>query len=316
MYYLSQNEYLKKLFGCRVHRIVVDAGFTCPNRDGKVGVGGCIYCDEEGSRAAYCKPQFSISEQVKSGIQHIRRRFNAEKFVVYFQPFTNTYAPVETLRKIYDEGLNHLDVVGLTIGTRPDCVPDDVLDLIASYGSAGQPHRVAPTFGQPQGVAPTKSIAPQNKNYYVLLELGLQSASNKTLEQINRKHTVETFIDAVQRAKKRNIEICAHIIIGLPGESKETILESAYMLKKLGIDGVKLHSLYITKTSQFAQPYLEGKIKLLTEDEYIEIVGEYLKILGEEVVIHRLTSDVNEDTLLAPDWVRNKSEIINRIRNL
>lgn len=286
MVYLSLNEYLRGRFGCRVHRVAVDAGFTCPTRDGRIAEEGCLYCDERGARAAYCEPEISVSEQVSRGIEHISRRYKAKKFIVYFQPFTNTYAPVEKLSAVYDEGLKHPDVVGICIGTRPDCVSDESLDLISSY----------------------------TDRYYVALELGLQSACDETLSQMNRGHSVATFVDTAQRAKRRNIEVCAHVIIGLPGETEPMILDSARLIKQLGIEGVKLHSLYVTATSPLAKLFQEGKIDFLSMEEYVDIVRKYLAILGRDVVVHRLSSDVDEQRLLAPQWVLRKDEIIRKIR--
>lgn len=287
MEFLSLNQHLQEIYGCRVHRVVVDAGFTCPNRDGKIGYGGCLYCSEEGARATYCKPSIPINEQVERGIKFMRRRYLAKKFIVYFQPFTNTYAPVDTLKDIYDQSLANPEIVGMTIGTRPDCIPDETLDLISSY----------------------------NDKYYVLLELGLQSGVNKNLEYIKRGHTVEDFIDAVKRAKSKNIKICAHIIIGLPYDTKETIMQTAHLLKELGIDGVKIHSLYINHDSRLADDFKNGKIILPTMEEYISTTAEFIKILGKEVVIHRLASDVNPEKLLAPKWALNKDEIVKRVRD-
>lgn len=284
--YNSFTRHLKETFGCRVYKISVDAGFTCPTRDGSKGTGGCLYCDEEGSRAVYCDPEKSIPEQVSEGIAFVKRRYNAEKFIVYFQPYTNTYAPVDTLKKIYDQALCHEDIIGISIGTRPDCVDEAVLDLLAAY----------------------------NADYYLWMEYGLQSACNKTLEWLDRGHDVESFVHAVGLTQKHSIRICAHVILGLPHESGEEMFRSAALLNDLGIDGVKIHSLYIARDAPIAHLYNRGEIELLTLDRYVDIVIAYLERLKPEILIHRVTGEARAAKMIAPGWARNKMHVINLIR--
>jgi len=284
--YNAFSRHLKERFGCRVHRVAVDAGFTCPVRDGTKGTEGCLYCDEAGSRASYCEPDLPIADQVRQGIQKIQRRFKARKFIAYFQPYTNTYAPVEKLRSLYDEALDADErVIGLAVGTRPDCVSNEVLDLLAEY----------------------------NRHTYLWVEYGLQSAHNRTLEFINRGHTVEDFIDAVQRSHERSLRICAHVIIGLPSESNDDMLDSALLLSRLKVEGIKIHSLYITRNAPIARLSNEGKIDLLSMDEYIQVVCDFLERLAPEILIHRLVGEAGRKELLAPEWTRQKTRIIQLI---
>lgn len=284
--YNAFSRHLREVFGCRVHRVSVDAGFTCPVRDGTKGRGGCLYCDEAGSRAGYCDPELPIPEQVRQGIEVARRRFKAQKFIVYFQPYTNTYAEVEKLRQFYDEALqSDEDIIGLAIGTRPDCVPEEVLNLLAEY----------------------------NQRYYLWVEYGLQSARNETLQRINRGHSVEDFIDAVERTHRRGIRVCAHVILGLPGESPEDMLASAELLNRLGVEGVKIHSLYVSRGAPIARLYEEGKITLLSQEEYIQIVCDYLERLSPEILIHRLVGEARAGDLIAPEWSRHKTRVLQLI---
>jgi hypothetical protein len=283
--YRALSGYLRERFGCRVHKITVDAGFTCPNRDGTLGVGGCIYCDSLGSGSGLHARGLSVSEQVRIGIERARRRYKAKRFIVYFQSFTNTYGPVERLRALYDEGINHPDVVGLSIGTRPDCVSDEVLDLIRGYA----------------------------ERMMTWLELGLQSANIETLRRINRGHGVAEFVDAVLRARERRINVCAHVIIGLPGEREEDFEETADLLAALGVEGVKIHSLYIPKDSALAQEHLAGRVKLMSREEYVQAVCDFLELLPPQAVIQRLTGETSPDRLLAPDWVLDKRRTIKMI---
>ncbi len=284
--YNSFSRHLREKFGCRVHRVAVDAGFTCPVRNGTKGKEGCLYCDEAGARAAYCEPQLPIPEQVRQGIAIMRRRFKAEKFIIYFQPYTNTYAPVDKLKQIYDAALDvDENIIGLAIGTRPDCVSDEVLDLLVQY----------------------------NTKYYLWIEYGLQSASNETLKRINRGHSVEDFINVVQKTHQRGIRVCAHVILGLPGEKPEEMLASADLINQLKIEGVKIHSLYISRGAPLAKLYEEGKIGVITLEEYIQIVCDYLEHLSPEVLIHRLVGEARIGDLIAPLWCSNKTQVLNLI---
>ena len=283
-YYDLKSFWLNR-FGCKVYKLQIDAGFTCPNRDGTVSTGGCIYCDSRGSRLRQAGPLPCVSEQLRMGIEYYRKHRNAGKFIAYFQTFTNTYEPVDKLKQLYDEALAEDDIIGLSVGTRPDCVSDEVIDLLRNYA----------------------------RNSHVWLELGLQSIHDKTLQFINRGHTAETFLDTVRRISGKNIHICIHIIIGLPGESREEILETARVLSTLPIHGIKIHLLLALKGTKMGALYEQGKITLPAKNDYIKIVCDILEILPPDIVIQRLTADGYQDILLAPRWAVNKMDVLNAI---
>jgi radical SAM protein (TIGR01212 family) len=283
--YYDLKSFWRNRFGCNVYKLPIDAGFTCPNRDGKVSVGGCIYCDGRGSRLRQAGPLPSVSEQIRRGKAYYRKHRNAGKFVVYFQTFTNTYGPVDKLKQLYDDALAEEDVIGLSVGTRPDCVPDDVISLLESY----------------------------TKHFHIWLELGLQSIHDKTLQFINRGHSSATFLDAVQRASGGKIHICTHIIIGLPGESREDNLETARVLATLPIHGIKIHLLLALKGTKMGDFYEQGKFPLLNKDSYVQTVCDILEILPLEMVIQRLTADGYGDIFLGPRWAINKMDVLNAI---
>lgn len=276
--YRDYNSYLRGIFGCRVQKITLDAGLTCPNRDGSLGKSGCIYCNERGSGTGASRQLRSITEQISSGKSALRRRYKASKFLAYFQSFSNTYAPLEVLKGLYEEALADPDIVGLTIGTRPDCVPDDVLDYLG-------------------GLAKSRAI---------WLEYGLQSALDATLVRIRRGHDVRTFADAVQRTRARNLPICVHVILGLPGESREDMLDTARFLGRQDIQAVKIHLLYVIRGTVLDDWYREGRYRCLSRDEYASIVGDFLALLSEHVIIQRLTGDPHPDELVAPSWALEK----------
>jgi len=282
--YRDLNSHLRERFGCRVQRIALDAGLTCPNRDGTKGTGGCIYCNSRGSGTGL-SATLSITQQLQRGKERLARRYKAKKFIAYFQSFSNTYAPVEKLRSLYREALSVEDIVGLAIGTRPDCVPPEVLDLLEEL----------------------------NKKTYLWVEYGLQSIHEATLKRINRGHTVEDFLRAVEETRKRNIEVVVHVILGLPGEGKREMLETARALSALDIQGVKLHLLYVVQGTPLARLYQAGKYRCLTREEYVDIVCEFLALLPPHVVIHRLTGDPHPHELLAPAWALEKQTNIKAI---
>ncbi|MBI3753400.1 MAG: TIGR01212 family radical SAM protein [Deltaproteobacteria bacterium] len=286
--YNSLSDFLKNKFGCKVFKVSLNAGFTCPNRDGAKGRGGCIYCKPETMMPLNYKNDMGIREQLYSGIEYIRKRHKAEKFISYFQINTNTYAPVETLEKIYKNGIDHPDVVGMAVSTRPDCVDNEVLDLLAEIA--------------------------QEK--FLWLELGLQSSHNKTLELINRRHTVEDFTDAVKRAKTRNIPVCAHVILGLPGETREDMLATARFLADIGTWGIKLHHLHIHKDTRLEETYLKKEFTPVGLEEYAKLAADFLQRIPEDVIIHRLCGDTSRRFLVAPDWSVNKFVILDTIHRL
>jgi radical SAM protein (TIGR01212 family) len=278
------SEELKAQFGCRVHRISVDAGFSCPNRDGTVGVGGCIFCSESGSGSYGIARDMGVAGQLEHGKEVMVRKYKAKKFIAYFQPYSNTYAPPEQLRKVYDEALTVPDVVGLIVGTRPDCLPPGVLDLLSEY----------------------------HRKTYFWLELGMQSPHDRTLETIGRGHDSASFMAAARQVKSLGIRLCAHVILGLPGESREEMLETASVLNDLGIDGVKIHLLHVNSGTELAGMYGRGELRLLERDDYVGLVCDFLERLKPEILIHRLTGDGGRD-LIAPLWSAAKFEVLNAI---
>jgi hypothetical protein len=283
--YYDLKSYWRRRFGCRVYKLPIDAGFTCPNRDGTVATGGCTYCDGRGSMLRRAGPLPSVSEQITQSKAYYREHRKAGKFIAYFQTFTNTHGPLEHLQRLYDEALAQQDVVGLSVGTRPDSVSDPVIQLLEGYAA----------------------------NHDVWLELGLQSMHDRTLKMINRGHTSNNFVDVVQRAAQKKIQICTHIIVGLPGESREEILQTARLLAALPIQGVKIHALLALRGTALGKQYEEGRIILMNRDDYVRTVCDILEILPPEMVIQRLTADGYRDIFLAPQWAVNKMDVLNAI---
>lgn len=283
--YYQFSEYLKNKFGKKVYKITIDAGFSCPNRDGTISSGGCIFCDDGGSFSRAHDSSLSVKEQVLTGVETLSARFKAQKFMSYFQAYSNTYKPVDELKKIYDESLCHTDVVGISIGTRPDCIDEQKLDLIASY----------------------------TDKYETWLEYGLQSMHDKTLRRINRGHDFETFLNTYKLTKERGINVGVHVILGLPQETKEDMLKTIKTLADLKVDGVKFHCLCIFPNTKLYEMYKNGDIPLLEEDEYIDIVCDCLELLPETTTIHRLGGNGLQAIKVAPNWLNKKFEILNRI---
>ena len=284
--YNDFNSYLRKRFGCRVQKITIDAGFSCPNRDGTLSFNGCIYCDGKGSGTGAALRAESIEKQIQRAKARLAVRYKAEKFIAYFQAFTNTYAPCHILHKRYDEALADPKIVGLAIGTRPDCIDKAKLSLIEEYTAT----------------------------HMVWIEYGLQSIHNRTLEKINRGHTFEDFVRTVRMTRGRNILICAHVILGLPGESREDILDTAKALVDVGIDGIKIHSLYILKGTPLARLFQAGQCKALDQEVYVEWVVAFLERLSPGIVVQRLTGDPDPTALLAPGWALNKQQTLSLIQ--
>lgn len=281
--YNDLNTYLRSIFGCRVQKISIDAGLSCPNRDGTISTGGCIYCNARGSGTGAHAEGFTITEQLLKGKKYLSKRYKAKKFIAYFQSFSNTYATPEHLKSIYEEALAVDDIVGLSIGTRPDCVDETILSLLRSYG----------------------------KDYLVWIEYGLQSAFDSTLAIINRGHDFQCFKNAVTATqKKREIKICAHIILGLPDENKTLMLETAKIIAGMGIDGIKLHLLYVIKGTRLETLYTAGKYRCLEQQEYVDLVCDFLELIPEGMVIQRLTGDPHPEELVAPGWSLKKRETL------
>ena len=282
--YNQYSAYLKKKFGAKVYKITLDAGFSCPNRDGTISHGGCIFCDEGGSFSQAHSKLLSIEEQVETGIETLKNRFKAEKFMSYFQAYSNTYKPVNELEKIYNSALGHKDVVGLSIGTRPDCVDDEKLNLISTY----------------------------KDNYYTWIEYGLQSIHDKTLQKINRGHNFDCFLKAYEKTKERGINVCAHVIFGL-WETHDEIMQTAQKLAELKVDGVKIHMLCALENTKLADMYKNGEIDFMSEDDYVQTVCDFLEYLPKETTIHRLAGNGLKKNLIAPRWLGAKLDCLNKI---
>jgi hypothetical protein len=283
--YNDFNAYLRRRFGCRVQKIAIDAGFSCPNRDGMLSFSGCLFCDRKGSGTGAAAKGQSIKDQIQQAKARLAARYKAKKFLAYFQSFTNTYAPCDTLRRRYDEALADADIVGLAIGTRPDCVDEEKLDLIERYTAT----------------------------HMIWMEYGLQSMHNRTLRTINRGHTFEDFVRSVQMTQGRNIMICAHVILGLPGESKQDILDTASAVADLRIHGIKIHSLYVLHETPLAHLYKTGVYKALDEHTYVDWVVAFLERLDPKIIVQRLTGDPNPCGLLAPVWTLQKQRVLSLI---
>ncbi len=284
--YTDLNGFLRAEFGCRVQKITVDAGLSCPNRDGTLSTGGCIYCNARGSGTGAHGRGRSVTEQLLQGKEALFRRYKAEKFIAYFQSFSNTYAPLTRLRALYEEALAVEGIVGLSVGTRPDCVDEPVLDLL-------------------EGLA---------RNRMVWIEYGLQSAADRTLARINRGHDAACFSRAVAATKGRGIRICAHVILGLPGEDRREMMETADFIAGAGIDGIKIHLLYVVRGTELERLYRAGDYRCLEQDDYVSLVCEFIERLPAEMVVQRLTGDPHRNELVAPAWSMNKTGTLAMIR--
>ncbi len=284
--YRAFGAYLRERFGCRVHKVTIHAGFTCPNRDGTRGIGGCTFCNNDGFSPNTRLEPAAVRQQLVDGIARIRRRTRAGAFIAYFQAYSNTYGPVERLKALYDEAWNVPGVVGMAIGTRPDCVDRARLDLIAGYAARGE----------------------------VWIEYGLQSWHDRTLEAINRCHTAAEFVQAVEMTRGRGIRICAHTILGLPGEDREMMLQTHRRLAGLPIDGIKIHLLHVMRDTPMEADYRRGSLRLLSRREYVRLVVDVLEQLPPRVVIQRMHADAPADVLVAPDWCLDKAGVLDDIR--
>ena len=285
MGYYSANQYYKNVFNSKVYKISLNGGMTCPNRDGTVGFGGCIFCSSKGSGDFSPVSSMSINEQIETSIAQVRSKIKEDKFIAYFQSFTNTYAPVSYLEEIFTQAINHPNIVGLSIGTRPDCLGDDVLQLLEKL------NKIKPVF----------------------VELGLQTIHEKTAQYINRCYPLEVFDTAVKNLKRIGINIIVHIIIGLPYETEEMIYQTVDYVGKSGADGIKLQLLHILEGTALAQEYKEGKFEVLTLEKYTEIICKCIEIIPENMVIHRITGDGPKNILVAPKWSGNKKLVLNTI---
>lgn len=279
------GQYLLRRYGERVHKVAVDAAFTCPNRDGSKGRGGCTFCNNFSFSPNGRAPK-SVAEQMESGRQVLRKRTGAHLYLAYFQAYTNTYADVATLEALYGAALRQPDVIGMSVGTRPDCVPDRVLDLLAGYRDEG---------------------------YEVWLELGLQSAFDDTLERVNRGHGFAEYQDAAERARSRGIPLCTHLIVGLPGETGRHARESLRRVLDVGTDGLKVHPLHVVKGTMLANEWRRGEYQPLTMEQYVDIAADLVEQTPRHILYHRLTGTASPDILLAPDWCSKKWAVLNAL---
>ena len=285
MRYYSLNQYLKDIFGEKVYKIALDGGFTCPNRDGTLDTRGCLFCSGMGSGDFAESRKDSITEQIENGKKRLSGKFENGKYIAYFQAFTNTYGPIDVLRSKYEEAIQHPDVVALSIATRPDCLSDEVLALLKNM----------------------------NDKKPVWVELGLQTVHEKTAEYIRRGYQLDVYDDAIRRLKTIGVEIIVHVILGLPGESREDMLETVRYVGESGVNGIKLQLLHVIKGTDLEQEYDKGVFKVLEMEEYTDLVAECIAILPENMVIHRMTGDGDKRTLVAPLWSGDKKRVLNML---
>lgn len=285
MEYLSFNKYLKDKFGQKVYKISLDGGFTCPNRDGKAGTQGCIFCSKGGSGDFAESREMSITEQIESGKKKVEKKIKSGKYIAYFQAFTNTYAPVEMLRQKYEEAINHPDIVALSIATRPDCLGDDVLRLL------NEMNKIKPVF----------------------VELGLQTIHQKSAKYIRRGYDLSVYDKAVRNLKKIGVNVVVHVILGLPNESENDMLETVKYVCESGANGIKLQLLHVIDGTDLAKDYEKGLFKTLEFDEYVNLIVKCVKIIPKDIVIHRLTGDGAKKDLIAPLWSADKKRVLNAI---
>ncbi|MEW9672030.1 TIGR01212 family radical SAM protein [Ammoniphilus sp. 3BR4] len=282
--YHTWNYHLRQLFGEKVFKVMLDAGFTCPNRDGRVAIGGCTFCSARGSGDFAGARRDDLKKQFHDVAERMHAKWPEAKYIGYFQAYTNTYAPVEELRECYETILEE-DVVGLAIATRPDCLPDDVVEYLADI----------------------------NQRTYLWVELGLQTVHESTAELINRAHDFQTYVEAVERLRKHGIRVCSHIILGLPGETEEMMMQTARAVATLPVQGIKIHLLHLLKKTPLVKLWEQGGLEFLDQETYTRLVVDILEILPPEMIIHRLTGDGPPDLLIGPMWSRRKWEVLNGI---
>lgn len=288
MQYYSLNKYLRDTFGDKVYKLSLNAGFTCPNRDGKLGTKGCIFCSAGGSGDFAESSSLSITQQIERGKERVAKKIKSSKYIAYFQAYTNTYAPVEILKSKYMEAVNHRDIVALSVATRPDCLGDDVLKLLDEI------NKIKPVF----------------------VELGLQTIHERTARYIRRGYTLDVYDKAVSDLKKIGVNTVVHLILGLPGETKQDMLDSVKYVCESGIDGIKLQLLHVLKNTDLEKDYAQGKFKTLEMDEYLDILKSCVDIIPDNIVIHRLTGDGAKKDLISPLWSADKKKVLNAINKL
>lgn len=283
--YHSLNYFLRNKFGEKVFKISLDGGFSCPNRDGKISSGGCLFCSERGSGDYAGDRELSITGQFDNIKEMMAKKWRSGKYIAYFQAYTNTYAPVEELRKKYEEALKQEGVVAIAIATRPDCLGEEVLDFLEEI----------------------------NNKVYVWIELGLQTSNDETAKRINRGYKLEVFEDSMKRLKERSIDVVVHDILGLPGESKEDMLKTIDYIAHSGAKGIKFHLLHLMKQTPMVKVYEKGQLEFLSQEDYIELVTKGITMIPKDMVVHRLTGDAPRDLLIGPMWSLKKWEILNSI---
>ncbi|MDD3489732.1 MAG: TIGR01212 family radical SAM protein [Paludibacter sp.] len=285
--YLNYNQVLKNEFSERVQKISVNAGFTCPNRDGSRGIGGCTYCNNQTFSPEYCKPTKSITQQIEEGVQFFHHKYESQIYLAYFQSYTNTYDSIDKLKAIYEEALKHPKVVGIVVGTRPDCVNDEILDYFAEL----------------------------SKRCYVMIEYGIESTDDRTLEFINRGHDYACAVEAIKATAARGIRTGAHLILGLPGENRQKILSHADRVSELPLTALKLHQLQLVKKTKMAHQFAEHPewFHLYTADEYIDLVIDFIERLNPKIAIERMVSQSPPAFLIAPDWKLKNFEFIMKV---
>ena len=285
--YNDFSTYFRTLFSERVQKVSIDAGFTCPNRDGSKGVGGCTYCNNKTFKPTYCNLENSVTSQVEKGIAFFAKKYKSMRFLAYFQAYTNTYAPIEDLKRLYEEALEHPKVVGLVISTRPDCIYHELLDYLAEL----------------------------SKNVYVMIEVGVESHLDRTLENINRGHSFAEAAWAIEETAKRGINNCAHMILGLPGETRDELLDQAKTISKLPVKNLKLHQLQIHKKTLLEKQFQQHpeNFKLYTAYEYIDLVIDYLELLNPEIIVERFISQAPPQMLIAPKWGLKNFEFVAKV---
>jgi radical SAM protein (TIGR01212 family) len=286
-HYNDYGTWIRRQFPYRVQKISIDAGFTCPNRDGRISTGGCIYCDNRTFNPSYCQRRHSVTQQLEEGRRFFAHKYPDMKYLAYFQAFTNTYAPLSQLKALYEEALQVDDIVGIVIGTRPDCVSDELLDYLAEL----------------------------NQRTFVLVEYGIESANNDTLLRINRGHSFEQSQEAIQRTHQRGLLTGAHIILGLPGEDAAESLRQASIISSLPIDILKIHQMQIIRGTRLAEEFAANPFHIYTVDEYIKLIAEYIQRLRPDLILERFVSQSPKELLIAPHWGLKNYEFTNLLVN-
>lgn len=286
-HYNDFSTWLRRQLGCKVQKISIDAGFSCPNRDGTLATGGCVFCDNKAFSPAYCRGNKSVKRQVEDGISFFKRKYKDMKYLAYFQAFTNTYAPVEHLKSLYEEALSVEDVVGIVIGTRPDCVSDDILNYLEEL----------------------------NRQTFMIVEYGIESTDNEMLKRINRGHTYECSVRAIERTKERDILVGGHVILGLTGMTEEDSIREVERLNNTQLDILKLHQLQVVKDTRLAEEYLEKPFKVFNIDEYIRLVATLIQHIRPDMILDRFISQSPAEMLIAPKWGIKNYEFANALDN-